>query len=64
MVHFTIGLREKILTLKKLDMVVIPKGVEHKPSCTEECKVMLIEPVDTINTGNTSSLKDTTLEWI
>ena len=55
-----IELRDKNLTLKKLEMVVIPKGVEHKPVCSEECKVMLIEPIDTVNTGNTlSSLKDT-----
>ena len=60
-----IELKEKTLTLKKLEMVVIPKGVEHKPSCIEECKVMLIEPSDTINTGNIrSGLKDTKLEWI
>ena len=61
----TIELRDKTLTLKKYDMVVIPKGVEHKPSCKEECKILLIEPADTLNTGNVSSdLTDTELEWI
>ena len=42
---------EKII-LNKGDMVVIPKGVEHKPIATEECEIMLIEPNKTINTGN------------
>lgn len=42
---------EKII-LNKGDMVVIPKGVEHKPIAAEECEIMLIEPNKTINTGN------------
>jgi mannose-6-phosphate isomerase-like protein (cupin superfamily) len=63
--NLTIELRDKTLELKKLEMVVIPKGVEHKPSCSEECKLLLIEPTDTINTGNVrSDLTDTKLEWI
>lgn len=63
--NLTIELRDKTLELKKLEMVVIPKGVEHKPKCKEECKLLLIEPMDTINTGNAGSdLTDTKLEWI
>lgn len=42
---------EKII-LNKGDMVVIPKGIEHKPIADEECEIMLIEPKKTINTGN------------
>ena len=61
----TIELRTKTLMLKKLDMVVIPKGVDHKPSCHEECQLLLIEPAATINTGNVqSNLTDTQVEWI
>ena len=61
----TIELRDKTLTLKKFEMVVIPKGVEHKPSSKEECKILLIEPITTINTGNIrSKLTDPNLEWI
>ena len=63
--NLTIELRDKTLHLKKLEMVVIPKGVEHKPSCNKECKLLLIEPMETINTGNVrSDLTDTKLEWI
>jgi hypothetical protein len=44
---------------------VIPKGVEHKPVCEEQCTIMLIEPKETVNTGNVQSdLKDTEVEWI
>jgi mannose-6-phosphate isomerase-like protein (cupin superfamily) len=60
-----IDLRNKTLDLKKGEMVVIPKGVEHKPSCVEECKVLLIEPAGIMNTGDAGgSLTDTNLEWI
>ena len=35
------------------DLYVVPKGVEHKPSAERECKVLLVEPRDVVNTGNT-----------
>jgi mannose-6-phosphate isomerase-like protein (cupin superfamily) len=38
--------------LKAGDMFVVPKGVEHKPVAENECKVLVIEPVGTINTGD------------
>ena len=61
----TIELRDKTLTLKKGEMVVIPKGVEHKPSSKEETKILLIEPIGTVNIGNArGDLTDTNLEWI
>ena len=63
--HLQIDLRDERLQLKKGEMVVIPKGVEHKPASTEECKILLIEPVDTVNTGDAGGeLTDKALEWI
>lgn len=60
-----IDLRDKSLHLKQGDMTVIPKGVEHKPSCTEECRLLLIEPAGTLNTGDVGgALTDTNIEWI
>ena len=38
--------------LEKGEMVVIPCGVEHRPFAEEECEIMLIEPKETVNTGN------------
>lgn len=49
---FVIHLRDKILELSAGDMVVIPKGVEHKPVCEELCTILLIEPKGTVNTGD------------
>jgi mannose-6-phosphate isomerase-like protein (cupin superfamily) len=34
------------------EMYVVPKGVEHKPSATQEVKLLLIEPKGVLNTGS------------
>lgn len=63
--NLQIDLRNKTLNLKKGDMVVIPKGMEHKPLCKEECHVLLIEPSETVNTGDAGGdLTDKLVEWI
>lgn len=60
-----IDLRDQTLILKTGEMVVIPKGVEHKPSSSEECQILLIEPDGTLNTGDAGGeLTDTKLEWL
>lgn len=60
-----IELRDKTLRLKTNEMVVIPKGVEHKPKSIGECKIMLIEPAGTLNTGNAGGqLTDVREDWI
>ena len=62
---YRIDLRDKSLHLKTGEMVVIPKGVEHKPCAAEECKILLIEPAGTLNTGDAGgALTKTDLEWI
>lgn len=50
-----IEFRESIVTLGAGEMFVIPKGVEHKPTATSECKIMIIEPKGVTNTGNSGS---------
>jgi mannose-6-phosphate isomerase-like protein (cupin superfamily) len=47
--------RDGHLTLKAGEMFVVPKGVEHRPSADAECKVMLVEPAGTRNTGDALS---------
>ena len=60
-----IDLKSKTMNLEKGDMVVIPRGIEHKPSCNAECHLLLIEPVETLNTGDkVTDETDTDLEWI
>jgi mannose-6-phosphate isomerase-like protein (cupin superfamily) len=50
--EMSIELREGKVNLKAGEMFVVSKGLEHKPHAEKECKIMLIEPVGTINTGN------------
>ncbi len=48
----SINLRDGRVELKAGEMFVVPKGMEHKPYAQEECKIMLVEPAGTINTGD------------
>lgn len=50
--RMNILLRDSLVTLEKGDLYVVPRGVEHKPVAEQECHVLLIEPADTINTGD------------
>lgn len=47
-----IDFRDSSVLIKAGEMYVVPKGVEHRPRSKEECKVMLIEPAGTVNTGD------------
>jgi mannose-6-phosphate isomerase-like protein (cupin superfamily) len=47
-----IDFRDGDVELKTGEMFVVPKGIEHKPYAVKECKMMLVEPAGTINTGN------------
>ena len=33
------------------EMIIVPRGVDHRPVAEEECHVLLFEPVSTLNTG-------------
>ena len=43
---------EQQLWLDKGDLVIVPRGTEHRPVAEEECEVVLFEPASTLNTGN------------
>jgi mannose-6-phosphate isomerase-like protein (cupin superfamily) len=46
-------------------MIVIPKGVEHKPTSEEGYKALLIEPEGVTNTGDVKSeMTIKKIEWI
>ena len=48
-----IEFENETVELNEGEMFVVPKGVEHKPYAEKECKLMLVEPRDVVNTGNT-----------
>ena len=46
---------ERSVWLEEGEMLVVPRGVEHRPVAEEEVAVMLFEPASTVNTGNVQS---------
>lgn len=52
-IHF----RDGATDLRAGEMIVVPKGIEHKPSALRECKIMLVERAGTVNTGDAGGPK-------
>jgi len=50
--EMVIELRDGRVSLKAGEMFVVPRGVEHRPVAERECRLMLVEPAGTINTGD------------
>jgi mannose-6-phosphate isomerase-like protein (cupin superfamily) len=50
--ELTIDFRDGRVVLGPGEMFVVPKGKEHKPFAATECRLMLIEPAGTVNTGD------------
>lgn len=44
--------RDGVVELDAGEMLVVPRGVEHRPVAPEEVEVILFEPAGTLNTGN------------
>ena len=47
-----IEFRDGTVTLSAGELFVVPKGVEHRPVARGECKILLLEPRNVVNTGN------------
>ena len=54
---FVMELRDRSIPLEEGELVVIPRGVEHRPVAAEEVHVLLFEPTGTLNTGNVTTGK-------
>lgn len=50
--RLTIHLRDRDVVLEPGELFVVPRSVEHCPEADQETHVLLIEPKDTINTGD------------
>jgi len=51
--------------LEEGEMLVVPRGVAHRPVAPEEVHVLLVEPRGTVSTGNlTGDDRSTAGEWI
>jgi len=47
-----IDFRDGEVTLRRGEMYVVPRGVEHKPFAEQDVKLLLIEPRGVVNTGD------------
>jgi mannose-6-phosphate isomerase-like protein (cupin superfamily) len=57
---FKMEYRDKTVEVSEGEIVIVPRGVEHKPVAEEEVWVMLFEPASTLNTGNVVNEKTIT----
>ena len=44
--------RDRTVWLEPGELIVVPRGVEHRPCADQEVHVALFEPATTLNTGN------------
>ncbi len=57
--------RDKMVVLNEGDVLIVPRGVEHRPIAEEEVHVMLFEPAETKHTGKVEhELTKKELDWI
>jgi mannose-6-phosphate isomerase-like protein (cupin superfamily) len=43
---------ERSVWIETGELIIVPRGVEHRPVADEEAHVLLFEPASTLNTGN------------
>jgi mannose-6-phosphate isomerase-like protein (cupin superfamily) len=48
---FRMEFRDRHVDLQAGELLVVPRGVEHRPVAEQEVEVMLFEPAATVNTG-------------
>lgn len=63
--QFTMEFRDRSVEVREGELIVVPKGVEHRPRATTECQVLLVELAGTVNTGNAGGEKTVSADnWI
>jgi mannose-6-phosphate isomerase-like protein (cupin superfamily) len=64
--ELTMNFRNRVEVLKPGELIVVPRGTEHKPAAKGECHLLLIDAEGTVNTGEIkdSALTRATLEKI
>lgn len=54
---FVMEFRDRRVEVRAGQMLVVPRGVEHRPVAEDEVEVVLFEPAATINTGSVRSTR-------
>jgi mannose-6-phosphate isomerase-like protein (cupin superfamily) len=50
--RFRMEFRDRVVELAEGELLVVPRGTEHRPVADDEVQIVLFEPADTRNTGN------------
>jgi mannose-6-phosphate isomerase-like protein (cupin superfamily) len=50
--RFRMEFRDRSVWIEEGELIVVPRGVEHRPVAEEEAHVPFFEPASTLNTGN------------
>ena len=50
--RFRMDFRDRQVWLEEGELLIVPRGVEHRPVALEEVHVLLFEPAATLDTGN------------
>jgi mannose-6-phosphate isomerase-like protein (cupin superfamily) len=59
------GRASRTVPIAEGEMIVVPRGVEHRPVADEEVSVLLFEPATTLNTGSAGGTRTVAQpEWI
>ena len=63
--RFRMEFRDRTVELREGELLVVPRGVEHRPVAEEEVSVLLFEPAATVNTGSAGGARTVAEpEWI
>lgn len=53
--HIVVAFRDRTITVGEGELLVIPRGIEHRPASELGAWVVLFEPKSTLNTGDQRS---------
>lgn len=56
--------RDREVTVEEGELIIVPRGVEHRPVTDEEVHVLLVEPSSTVNTGTAGGERTRDAGWI
>ena len=52
---FRMDFRDRQVELGEGEMIIVPKGIEHKPYAESECEILLLEKRGVVNTGDAAT---------
>lgn len=55
--RFRMDFRDHVEWVEEGELLVVPRGVEHRPVAETEAHVLLFEPATTLNTGNVETAR-------